>query len=428
MPNSVEPSSNLLSVSMSRQDHDEQTVRRAMLILCGFELLLATLTFPVWFGVSEVPRIPLFRFLPVLAPAADTVFVVLFFAGIITLAVALIRHSSHDNIRAIATVALVAGTGVIICSMHRLQAWHWLLIQCLLVISTLRKSSDQKYVLQKIPGIIYLCSALSRFSPEIDQSMTGQVVSAILKSANLRMAAENSDLIFRLAWTFAIGELLVGVLLMIPRVQRSAAFAAMILHGILLVGLGPLGLNHHAGVLIWNLCFLCLLPVLYNLFDRAGIPPAEVPLPTDVQQTSDHHRRRGLAIVLFLFPLSSLFGLADNWPGWQLYSSRPEVWAMYVKQESVPLLPKTVQPFVGPPRPLDDWCPVRLDRWVLNQTGAPIYPEDRYQSALIRAITSEFQTDADLRVEISEPSIFPWWNRQYRIIEGRTALANSLEF
>ncbi|MBL8815066.1 MAG: hypothetical protein JNL58_03470 [Planctomyces sp.] len=439
MPNSVEQSPNHLPVSMSPEVHDDRIVRRSMLVLCGFELLLTAMTFPVWHGESEVPRIPLFGFLQRLPAVADSIVLALFCSAILALAAVLTLRRFEGFIRSTATLTLIMATALILTSMHRLQAWHWLLMQCLLVICVLRNSSDRRYVLQKIPAIIYLCSALSRFSPEIDQSMTGQVVSALLKSANLRMAAESPELVYRLAWTFAIGELLIGILLLIPRIQKFGAISAMILHTILLTGLGPLGLNHHAGVLTWNLCFLCLLPVLYNLFSPVRLfrrfwslpltaPPTDTSSQEQVIPPNHHLLRRGLTVVLFVFPVSSLFGLADNWPGWQLYSSRPEVWAMFVKQETIPALPKTLQPYVRIARPLDEWCPVRLDRWVLNQTGAPIYPEDRYQSALIFAVTSGLPDGHDLRVEISEPSIFPWWNRQYRIIEGRRARMESLDF
>ena len=38
---------------------------------------------------------------------------------------------------------------------------------------------------------------------------------------------------------------------------------------------------------------------------------------------------------MWLFPLSGLFGIADNWPAWQLYSTRPETWTLRIKEADV---------------------------------------------------------------------------------------------
>ncbi len=64
---------------------------------------------------------------------------------------------------------------------------------------------------------------------------------------------------------------------------------------------------------------------------------------------------------------------------------------------------------------------VRIDRWVLAQTDAPLYPEDRYQLALILALTQRLPED-HIQVVIDEPGGWDYWNREFRTIKGRESL------
>ena len=186
----------------------------------------------------------------------------------------------------------------------------------------------------------------------------------------------------------------------------------MLLHGTLLLALGPLGLGHHTAVLIWNVCFLCVIPVVFS-----G-PVKDWPST----QTGQRWSYRAATLFVWLFPLSGLFGIADNWPAWQLYSTRPETWALRIKETDVHYLDNQIQPHVSKPAPLDDWVVVRLDRWSLAETESPLYPQDRFQSEVIRRVVATLPDDAEFRVDISEPERWFWWKRIQRTVVTRSAL------
>ncbi len=142
-------------------------------------------------------------------------------------------------------VALLVGTGLVITSTHRIQAWHVLYLESLLVfvICSLASISFDRQValIRCLPAIIYVCSALSRCSSSMSESMTAQVVRVLLDLAGLELAAKSTGVVSVLAWSFAAGEFLVGAGLLVDRLRHWFTGLAMLLHVLLIVALGPGG-------------------------------------------------------------------------------------------------------------------------------------------------------------------------------------------
>lgn len=425
-------------------DQFRRIADRSLLVLSLFELILVAATWPVWQFDPQVPRIPLIAAAARVPFSVHQIALILFLGSVSLLSLSLIRRliSTSSARLVFCGLALASGLLLTLMSTHRIQAWHVLFLESLFVIVVCDLLSvavrRQVAVLQLLPAIIYGCSALSRCSANISESMTAQVVRVLLNMSGLTVAARNPTLVSSAAWGFALGELLIGIGLSLPQTRRWFVAPAMLLHVLLFSALGPWGLNHHHGVLLWNCCFLCLIPALYGSpirspLRRSGLPTAIAEIPSSVahsapMNTLERWTEFGLMTLLTLFPLSSLFGIADNWPGWQLYSSRPEVWGLYVRESSVSLLAEGLKPYVEAPQPLDDWCPVRIDRWVLRQSEAPLYPEDRFQLGLILAVTKRLPND-DIRVVVDAPRRWDYWNRESTVVQGRESLeAESIRF
>ncbi len=225
-----------------------------------------------------------------------------------------------------------------------------------------------------------------------------------------------ADLLPGLCHGLSLGELLIGVLLLFRRTRPLGIVAAEVLHVTLLLVLGPLGLNHHAGVLIWNICLIVLVPIVFRrphqaervsaISDGAGTRSARSGLPRAI-----------VTSIIWLWPLSGLFGFADNWPSWQLYSNRPEMLVLSIDAKAISLLPPSLQSHVEPETAFSFLQAVRLDRWSLEQTGSPIYPEDRFQLAIIAWCVEQSPDAAEFEVRISEPDPIFWWQRRERTLK-----------
>ena len=205
---------------------------------------------------------------------------------------------------------------------------------------------------------------------------------------------------------------------------------AVLLHLILLLALGPLGLNQHSAVLLWNTSLLFVVPLCFVAKDVSLTHPAD-------ERTTISHRWLTFALfTTWILPLSALIGIADNWTGWQVYSQRPERWTCLIHDADRPTLPDFLRKYTAAPPPFSDWTPIRLEQWSLDATQAPLYPEDRFQLAIIESVLSQLPADSRFRVEISEPARLFWWRRRSREaaslielqIEHRRFLLNSVVF
>ena len=378
----------------------------AIRILAGFEFVLILATWPLWWGGNAFPEIPLISSLA-LPRIADRLLVATLLAAC-AMILSGIRYRRWSVAARI--VALVAAASLVLTNQHRLQAWHWLFMMSL-AASAFRPESCLQ-LLRSILASVYVCSALSRISTTVHQGMSAAIVDQLLRIVGIDARAAGGGTVEILCHVFNAAELIIGLLLIYPKMRRCGILPAMALHGTLLIALGPLGLRHHHAVQLWNLCFLCLIPVAFS-------GPVSVVGSGNVSQPWVY---RTSMLLVWLFPLSGLIGFADNWPSWQLYSSRPETWTLRIRDAEKGYLPESLKPLVSEPAPLDDWVTVRLDRWSLAETESPIYPEDRFQCEVIRRIVGRFPADAAFRVEISEPQPWLWWQRRQRTIQSRSEL------
>lgn len=385
----------------------------ALRVFSIFEVALILATWPLWWRSSEFPRVAL---LPVAVP----IFVERLLTGLLMVSCASIawpRKSGNFGdalTRKAAASALLLSLSLIVLNQHRLQPWHWLFVLNL-VWFLITSGTAWLALMRHTLCAVYVCSALSRATLQPLNSMTAAIAGQILTMLGVRNPEPQSSTLWWMCLVFTVGELAIGMLLVNCRSRLPGAVGAVVLHLTLLVVLSPLGLNHHAGVLLWNLCLLIIVPLLFWPIKGWSAD----------QPKSASGRVRTMILMTWVFPLSGLFGLADNWPSWQLYSSRPETCVLLIEQRIVGKLPSSLTDHIAAPAPLSDWCVVRLDRWSLEQTGSPVYPEDRFQLALIDAVTKRLAEDDRFEIKISEPDPIFWWRRRETMIPDRAQLQNA---
>ncbi|MFO0999452.1 MAG: hypothetical protein U0936_03880 [Planctomycetaceae bacterium] len=387
-------------------NNSESRAVLAIRCLAVFEIILITATLPLWWGDTAFPQVRLVVELPPVIDQIATVCLMMACTVIVSLSIR-VRSQFLTSARGI---ALFCSVILVSSNQHRLQSWHWLMMLNL-TWAILLPQKELLTAMRHTVAAVYICSALSRISLTPEQGISGIIVRQLLELAGQSGWERAPDQIAKLCHLMTLGEFLTGLLLIFPTTQRGGCLGAILLHCTLLLALGPLGLDHHAGVLLWNLCFLCLVPILF--------PLARL-VQTDHQPYS--RRQRIILAIVWMFPVSGLFGVADNWPSWQLYSSRPETWILSVREADRTLLPDNVQSFISEPAPLSEWCVIKLDRWSLAQTRSPMYPEDRFQRAVIESLLAKIPESVQFRIDISEPEFPCWWKRRERQIASREEL------
>jgi hypothetical protein len=92
-----------------------------------------------------------------------------------------------------------------------------------------------------------------------------------------------------------------------------------------------------------------------------------------------------------ILPLLGPSGWFDLWPSWGLYAPSAERVHLLVHRNERNSLPEELQRYVGEADSAEEpWLRYRLDRWALDATGAPIYPQNRVQLGIARAVIDQF--------------------------------------
>lgn len=401
---------------MTIQRDDIHTATAIVRIVAACEVSLILVTWKLWTAVTEFPVVPLFPMQRSVALSSLSAAVLFVAASVVAL--------SHEATRArpiAAGISLVAGLLCVTFNQQCLQPWHWLFL-VLTGLSLVPNQQQSRRLMQHVIATLYVCAALSRITPTPLDGMTGSILRQLLEMSGLdgRISIAVQE---QLCHLMTGAELAAGILVLRSSTRVAGVVLAMLMHVVLIIALGPFGLNHHAPVVMWNACLLVVVPVLF-LSGGSAVPAHREPSRGSVVQSG-----RGFVggvSVIWALPLSGLVGVFDNWPSWQVYSPRPERWQLFVHVDDVEDLPHSLLEMTHPRDSFGDWYPVPLDRWSLETIGVPLYPEERFQRAVIRDALDAHHQTLRFRIEIDEPRSPDWWNRQRREIDGANGESSSL--
>jgi hypothetical protein len=221
---------------------------------------------------------------------------------------------------------------------------------------------------------------------------------------------------------FPLGEMLVAAGLLFAPTRKIGLAGAVALHVLLLVILGPLGLDHKPGVLLWNVFFIVQDVLLFwpvrTMEFRAGVvePPAR-------QMSWPACALVGAAIVLpFLEPA----GWFDMWPSWGLYAASAERVSLEVHRRELDHWPQELRGYLEEPvDPSSPWLKLRLDLWSLEALGAPVYPQSRVQLGQAAGVVARFGLGHRARVVRFDQAARFTGRRRYTLFRGPVQLESA---
>lgn len=423
-------------------------------------LILIACTWRLWFAASDIPAVPFFKFLSAVPRMVDPVLSGLLVAVLLVDAFLAAERCLRGGafVRSLRIeqgcdlLFVVMAICLILLNQHCLQPWmyHFLILAPLLWLKfskseltveeagrdkTLESAQDQTFARTSILWLtssVYIWSAWSKIDASFLQTHGPKFVGAICDAVGISTRFW-TDRTWQVAASFLpAGELLVGVAMLFRKSRSFALWCSLAMHLLLIVAVGPWGLNHRAGVLLWNGFFIVQNIVLLRTFHDAVAAGASTGLPGSENCLKRTAGRAGsgtefrLSVALLagavLLPALRSVGCCDTWPAWAVYASSPARVLMQVREDSVEQLPESLQQFVEP-RPFNDgWSWLRIDLWSLAATGTPIYPEDRFQLGVARAVAHEANLRDDIRIIHEEESDRWTGNREHSEIVGESAM------
>jgi hypothetical protein len=383
-------------------------LRRALALAA---LLLIAATWRLWTPEHAFPQVPLVSLARHVPSWCDWVGAAAMIAG---LALALLAPGSGRVASAGLFVYAAATSALVLLDQMRLQAWayQFVLMALLLALADRRTAFA---LLRLFIASFYFHSALSKLDHAFLHTLGQQFAAALAGAMGASLDGWSDGARMAAAAVFPAGELAVALGLCFPRTRLPALIGALVLHVLLLVILGPAGLDHKPGVLIWNAYFIVQDVLLFagsRLAVDGKLPEGASGASERLAADGSAARRRGnlvaavLAWAAVLLPFLAPTAWFDLWPSWGLYAPSAERVMLLVHRRERDFMPDEWRAFVEESAdPADPWLRVRLDRMALDRLGAPLYPQNRCQLGVAEAMIARYapgQRFRVLRFELAE--------------------------
>lgn len=395
----------------------DDSARRALWLRRTWALFgigLVSATWPLWTPQQRFPQVPLLAGLQALPAWSHWLLgggMLLGLAGALA-APGLGRIAVGSSLLfACATAALVA------IDQHRLQPWAYQFVMVAIVLALVKPRAAVGW-LRWLIITFYLYSAVTKLDHTFVHTLGQQFLGALAEPLGLRPAAWSEPARVAAALTFPLGELAVAVALCLARGRAIGLAGAVALHLLLLAILGPWGLDHKPGVLLWNMYFI-VQDLLLFWPDRKFVPLAALGPAAGRHVPRTPWAIRAMLLAAMLLPVLGGTAWFDLWPSWGLYAPSAERVQLLVHRNDEARLPdalgRFVEPLAGPSEP---WLVVRLDRWSLDALGAPIYPQNRFQLGVAEAVMGRYSLGHRVRVVRWELADRLTGRRQYDVLAG----------
>jgi len=356
-------------------------------------VVLVASTWRLWIGTDQFPQIPLLSIFVGTSLWIDYVALGLAACASLLMMGAVFNAGRAEvagipgQLRLCCLVWAVCLLILFLTNQHRLQPWAWqfFIFAILVLISPTKRST--LVASRAVVVSIYLWSAIGKFDFQFLNGLGAQFTAAITDLAGFSIAAENIS-----PWAVALlpmGELLVGILLMFSATRKFGVVAAIGLHLGLVAILGPWGMAHHAGVVIWNLFFAAITAVLF--WPARKHPDSAAAQQSQALPLSSHFATIVFTAIVIALPIYSHW---DHWLAWGLYSPNNRRCTMQVVVASEQDFDESIKPFLS--RADDEFfggvelLNVDLGRMSLELLDAPIYPEARLQLGVVRWVQRRY--------------------------------------
>lgn len=346
-------------------------------LVSAFGLWLLVVTRPLWANPQVFPQVPWFEWGCHVPHWVDAV--LLFVVGVSLIVVGCTGAESRWNRPALICSASSL-LGLMLLDQHRGQPWAYQLVLTALILTWARYDLAVG-LLRLLTVSIYFHSAVSKcdwsFCTGTGRSFLMTLQGLVTGQSPTADAWENSF------WplVFPLSELLLAVGLMWPASRRYAVWCAAIMHLLLLLILGPWGLKHSHGVLIWNLFFLLQNFALFATVRRDLVNQNAESSIGKTESSCGAWAAMFVAVWAVLWPFAEPWGFCDLWPAWGLYAQHGERLTILVTEPALRRLPalwqETAVRQVENDRETGRWL-LRPQPVALQRTSAPVYPQNRY--------------------------------------------------
>lgn len=347
---------------------------------------------------------------------------------LVVLGLCLPKFKCSSLLRVLAGVLALLLTVSVFCNQHRFLPWVWQSQILLMLLVFYWNRSGVLGLARWLAISIYLYSAVAKLDYQFVMTTGRQIFETMIGFVGLDSSGWSPTLVSILVLSFPLGELAVGFGLMLKKTRRLATVAAMLMHALLFLVLGPWGMDNAPTVLIWNLQFLIQAPVLF--WGDSNSDPVRTVEPGRIRWRS----LQGIIVALFFaVPMFERIEMVDHWPAWGLYSpraSRARLWVIADRVEQFPAEIRSCFRQVESSSPRGIPVPMReldLAKWSIQTLNAPVYPQDRFQLGVILYLVDRLGLERDYRIELQSAANSLTGRREIKVLTDRYQILQTLD-
>lgn len=365
--------------------------------------LMVLLSWPLWTGTAEFPRVPFLRWADAPAERLDIAASMIALSGLCV-------GATRRTWRVGCCIAVVSLAILVARDQNRLQPWAYQF----LVLGTVLTLTDRRLGLTIARWYLiglYTHSGLSKLDVSFGTELGARFLASLVGPFGVQPRSWPESLRLGVTLLMPAVELILGLGLVIRRTRRWASGGLVIMHLVLIGLLGPWALNHSAIVLVWNASLL-----LENLLLFQGYEPALTvgdeswtTRPTAILAVS-------LGALSIVLPFGERWGYFDAWPSHALYASHVGRVDILIAEVDRTRFPLAVQRHAGEPD-ASGWCRVDLTGWSRELRGVPVYPGVRAGLGIAEWLACRYPGQRPVKAVVYGPADrWTRWRRRNELV------------
>jgi len=272
-----------------------------------FFLLAKITSWKLWLANRTFPLIPAFDFLQIVPPFLH---LLLYVGSIVLLLLVAIKPKQFSLLPILITIEILS----CLLDQNRWQPWEYQYVFMFFILWVNR--GDDKNALSVLLIVlcsIYFYSGLQKVNPHFIKQVWGHTILNDFLHLSTNITQQPNML--RLGYVMPLLEMLLGIGLLFKKSRKIAIYVLLIMHILILLFIGPLGLCYNIIVWPWNMAMIVFLII----FLKQSINTPNI--------TSLIFKRLNLffLVVWIVFPVLNFWGYWDFYFSSSLYSGRIDI-------------------------------------------------------------------------------------------------------
>ena len=332
-------------------------------LICFFWLIEKIICCKLWLADRVFPVVPAFPFLFVPSPV-HLVLYIISLAGLVAL---LLYPRNHIIGISFLTIELLS----CLLDQNRWQPWEFQFFFFILAFIINRKKEENILsVLGFILASMYFYSGISKINPVFVHAVWFQII--LTQLLHIKPIVSFQPVLYHMGYMLGLLEAIASIGLFFQHTRKMAGTFFIVMHLIVLLIFGPLGINYDVIIWPWNI----LLPLLVYIFvfKTSGFSVSFKPVLTGMN--------RFIFILFGIMPVLNFFGYWGYFFSASLFSARPPDLYICIPKATID---KSLKPFCIEHKSSllcdSNSCLIYTRDWAFAETMSPENPEVRiYQS------------------------------------------------